>query len=89
MPWPFVQKIKIFVIKGAQTYCIINDGTSWLPKNAIGSCTIDKNSPQKFFYASDNTVLNHSTTCVPKSSRGFLELSVGNGENIRKELPSC
>ena len=62
-------------------------------KNAIGSCTIpvDKNS-KNFFYASEkgtSTVLDRSTTRVPKSSRGFLELTVQNGENIRKELPSC
>ena len=32
------------LLKSARTYCIINEWTSRLPKNAIGSCTIDKNS---------------------------------------------
>ena len=30
------------------------------------------------------TASDRSTTCVPKSSRGFLELSVRNGENYYK-----
>ena len=55
------------LFKGARTYCVINDGTSWLPKNAIESCTIDKKL-EKLFCASKNrtlTVLDCSTTCVP------------------------
>ena len=37
------------LVKGARTYCIIDEGTSRLPKNAIGSCTnIDKNSKKNF-----------------------------------------
>ena len=66
--------------KGARTYCIINERDQ--PKNAIGSCIIDKNS--KNFCASKNgtlTVSDCSTTCVPKSSR---ELSIWNGEKYWK-----
>ena len=64
-------------------------GASRLPKNAIGSCTIDKNS-KKLFCASENgtlTVSDRSTSHVPKSSRGFLELTIWNGEKILEK--SC
>ena len=79
------------VIKGAQTYCIINE---W-DQPATKECNIKlyyRQKLEKLFYASENgtlTVSDYSTTRVPKSSRGFLELTVRNGENIRKELPSC
>ena len=78
-----MEDMTISLIKGARTYCIINEQTSQLLKNAIGSCTIDKNSKKNFFCASKNgtlTVPDRSTTRVPKSSRGFLELSIQNGE---------
>ena len=48
-------------------------GTSWLPKNAIGSCTIDKNS-KNLLCASENgtsTVSGRSTTHVPKVAEDF------------------
>ena len=67
---------------------LYGSGTSQLPKNAIGSCTtcIDKNF-KNFFCVSENrtlTVSDCSTTCVPKSSRGFLESSVWNSEKYLK-----
>ena len=37
-----------FSLKVARTYCKLMSGTSQLTKNAIGSCTIDKNSKHFF-----------------------------------------
>ena len=76
-------------IKGARTYCIINE---W-DQLAAGECNRKlyyRQKLEKLFCAFENgtlTVSDHSTTCVPKSSRGFLELTIRNG--IGKELPSC
>ena len=70
------------LLKGARTYCIINE---W-DQPAAKECNRKLYYRQKlknFFCASENGTLaesNDSTTCVPKSSREFLELTVWNGE---------
>ena len=85
-----IQQLKC--VEGAWTYCIINKRDQ---SAAIGSCTCakDKNS-KTFFCASENgtfTASDRSNTHITKSSRGFLELSVRNGEKkLEKSCPcSC
>ena len=67
---------------GAQTYCIINERDQLAAKEC-NRVLYYRQKLEKLFCVSENgtlTVSDRSTTCVPKSSRGFLQLSVWNSE---------
>ena len=75
-------KCTIKSIKGARTYCIINKRDQPAAKECNRKLYY-RQKLKKLFCASENGTLpasDRSTTRVPKSSRGFLELSVRNGE---------
>ena len=74
------------IIKGARTYCIINEWDQPAAKECNRKLYYTQKL-EKLFCASENgtlTVSDRSTTHLPKSSRGFLELTVQNGEKYWK-----